>query len=134
MLGRNNPHFMIITALTLSGIWGSAETSPSDATPNRLLSEQSPYMQQHAYNPVDWFPWGVEALEKAKTEGKVVLLSIGYSTCRWCHVMNRESFSNPKIAAYLNEHFVCIKVDREERPDVDGVYINFVQQLTGCGG
>ena len=134
MPGRNTPHFMIITALTLSGIWVSAETSPSDATPNRLLSEQSPYLQQHAYNPVDWFPWGDEAFEKAKTEGKVVLLSIGYSTCHWCHVMNRESFSNPEIAAYLNEHFVCIKVDREERPDVDYVYMNFVQQLTGSGG
>ncbi len=83
---------------------------------------------------MDWFPWCDEAFEKAKTEGKVVLLSIGYSTCHWCHVMNRESFSNPKIADYLNEHFVCIEVDREERPDVDGVYINFVQQLTGCGG
>ena len=125
---------MIITALTLSGIWVSAETSPSNATPNRLLSEQSPYLQQHAYNPVDWFPWCDEAFEKAKTEGKVVLLSIGYSTCHWCHVMNRESFSNPKIADYLNEHFVCIKVDREERPDIDGVYMNFVQQLTGSGG
>ena len=125
---------MIITALTLSGIWVSAETSPSNATPNRLLSEQSPYLQQHAYNPVDWFPWCDEAFEKAKTEGKVVLLSIGYSTCHWCHVMNRESFSNPEIADYLNEHFVCIKVDREERPDIDGVYMNFVQQLTGSGG
>lgn len=134
MPGRNTPHFMIITALTLSGIWVSAETSPSDATPNRLLSKQSPYLQQHAYNPVDWFPWGDEAFEKAKAEEKVVLLSIGYSTCHWCHVMNRESFSNPEIAAYLNEYFVCIKVDREERPDVDGVYMNFVQQLTGSGG
>ncbi len=102
--------------------------------PNRLIDEQSPYLQQHAYNPVDWFPWGDEAFAKAKSEGKLVLLSVGYSTCHWCHVMNRESFSNPEIAAYLNEHYVCIKVDREERPDVDGVYMNFVQQLTGSGG
>ncbi len=112
----------------------AADMPPPDAKPNRLIHEQSPYLQQHAYNPVDWFAWGDEAFEKAKAENKVVLLSIGYSTCHWCHVMNRESFSNPETAAYLNEYFVCIKVDREERPDVDGVYMNFVQQLTGGGG
>tara|TARA_B110000467_G_C18328956_1_gene491450 strand:+ start:648 stop:3089 length:2442 start_codon:yes stop_codon:yes gene_type:complete len=112
----------------------AAEMPSPDAKPNRLINEQSPYLQQHAYNPVDWFAWSDEAFEKAKAENKVVLLSIGYSTCHWCHVMNRESFSNPETAAYLNEHFVCIKVDREERPDVDSVYMNFVQQLTGGGG
>jgi uncharacterized protein YyaL (SSP411 family) len=101
---------------------------------NRLANAQSPYLQQHADNPVDWYPWGDEAFEKAKREKKVVLLSIGYSTCHWCHVMNRESFSDPDIADYLNEHFVCIKVDREERPDIDQVYMTFVQQLTGTGG
>ncbi len=125
---------MIFAALKICGQWISADTSQINTKPNRLLYEQSPYLQQHAYNPVDWYPWGDEAFEKAKTEGKVVLLSIGYSTCHWCHVMNRESFSNSDIAAYLNEHYVCIKVDREERPDVDSVYMNFVQQLTGSGG
>jgi len=120
----------ILFALALNG----AEKPSPDAKPNRLIHEQSPYLQQHAYNPVDWFAWGDEAFAKAKAENKVVLLSIGYSTCHWCHVMNRESFSNAETAAYLNEHFVCIKVDREERPDVDRVYMNFVQQLTGGGG
>ncbi len=131
---RHAPSFAILSGLMLSGILLNAETPPPDAKPNRLLTEQSPYLQQHAYNPVDWFPWGDEAFAKAKAEGKIVLLSIGYSTCHWCHVMNRESFSNPEIAAYLNENFVCIKVDREERPDIDSVYMNFVQQLTGGGG
>lgn len=121
-------------ALALSGIVRSAEEPGPDAKPNRLIDEQSPYLQQHAYNPVDWYPWGDEAFAKANAENKLVLLSVGYSTCHWCHVMNRESFSNPEIAAFLNEHFVCIKVDREERPDVDGVYMTFVQQLTGAGG
>lgn len=91
-------------------------------------------MQQHAFNLVDWLPWGDEAFEKAKAEVKVVLLSIGYSNYHWCLVMNQESFSNPEIADYFNEHFVSIKVDCEEHTDVDGVYINFVQQLTDCGG
>lgn len=119
-----------LLALTLN----AAEKPLPELKPNRLIHEQSPYLQQHAHNPVDWFAWSDEAFEKAQAENKVVLLSIGYSTCHWCHVMNRESFSDPDIAAYLNEHFVCIKVDREERPDVDHVYMNFVQQLTGGGG
>jgi len=101
---------------------------------NRLVNAQSPYLQQHANNPVAWYPWGNEAFEKAQRENKMVFLSIGYSTCHWCHVMNRESFSDPDIAAYLNENFVSIKVDREERPDIDQVYMTFVQQLTGSGG
>lgn len=101
---------------------------------NRLVNAQSPYLQQHANNPVAWYPWGNEAFEKAQRENKMVFLSIGYSTCHWCHVMNRESFSDPNIAAYLNENFVSIKVDREERPDIDQVYMTFVQQLTGSGG
>ena len=107
---------------------------PDDAKPNRLVNEQSPYLLQHAYNPVDWYPWGNEAFEKALAENKLVLVSIGYSTCHWCHVMNRESFSDPEIAQYLNDNYICIKVDREERPDIDGVYMNFVQALTGSGG
>ena len=102
--------------------------------PNRLITTTSPYLQQHAYNPVDWYPWGPEALERARREDKPIFLSIGYSTCHWCHVMAHESFENPAIAAIMNEHFVNIKLDREERPDLDETYMNAVQVLTGHGG
>jgi uncharacterized protein YyaL (SSP411 family) len=101
---------------------------------NRLASEQSPYLLQHAHNPVDWFPWGPEAFEKARREDKPIFLSIGYSTCHWCHVMERESFENEAIAALMNRDYVPIKVDREERPDVDRIYMTFVQATTGGGG
>ncbi len=101
---------------------------------NRLIKEKSPYLLQHAYNPVDWFPWGEEAFEKARRENKAIFLSIGYSTCHWCHVMEHESFENDSIAATMNNHFVSIKVDREERPDVDKVYMSAVQAMTGSGG
>jgi uncharacterized protein len=101
---------------------------------NRLIREKSPYLLQHAHNPVDWFPWGEEAFGKAREENKPIFLSVGYSTCHWCHVMEHESFENPGIAATLNRHFVSIKVDREERPDVDRVYMLFVQSTTGSGG
>jgi uncharacterized protein YyaL (SSP411 family) len=101
---------------------------------NRLARERSPYLLQHAQNPVDWFPWGDEAFTKARAEGKPIFLSIGYSTCHWCHVMEHESFENDEVAAALNEQFVAIKVDREERPDVDRVYMTFVQATTGSGG
>ncbi|MEQ1948219.1 MAG: thioredoxin domain-containing protein [Bryobacteraceae bacterium] len=101
---------------------------------NRLANEKSPYLLQHAHNPVDWYPWSDEAFEKAKREDKPVFLSIGYSTCHWCHVMERESFESEEIAALLNKEFVAIKVDREERPDVDRVYMLFVQASTGGGG
>ncbi|MDE3059018.1 MAG: thioredoxin domain-containing protein [Bacteroidota bacterium] len=103
-------------------------------TPNRLIAEKSPYLLQHAYNPVDWFPWGEEAFAKARRGDKPIFLSIGYSTCHWCHVMEHESFENEETAALMNEHFVCIKVDREERPDVDRVYMAAVQTMTGSGG
>jgi len=102
--------------------------------PNRLISEKSPYLLQHAHNPVDWYPWGEEAFAKARAEDKPIFLSVGYSTCHWCHVMERESFENTGIAALLNESFVCIKIDREERPDIDRVYMTFVQATTGGGG
>ncbi len=102
--------------------------------PNRLINEKSPYLLQHAYNPVDWYPWGVEAFLKARVEEKPIFLSIGYSSCHWCHVMERESFENPEIADLLNRYFVSIKVDREERPDVDEIYINAVQLMTGRAG
>ncbi|MCL2072057.1 MAG: thioredoxin domain-containing protein [Oscillospiraceae bacterium] len=101
---------------------------------NRLASEKSPYLHQHANNPVDWFPWGEEAFEKARREDKPVFLSIGYSTCHWCHVMEKESFCDSHVAELLNTHFVSVKVDREERPDVDSVYMSVCQALTGAGG
>ncbi len=102
--------------------------------PNRLIHETSPYLLQHAYNPVDWYPWGDEAFAKAKYENKLVLVSIGYSSCHWCHVMERECFEDPATAALMNANYVCIKVDREERPDVDHVYMTAVQLITGRGG
>ncbi len=101
---------------------------------NRLADETSPYLLQHAHNPVAWYPWGPEALEKSKKEDKPILLSIGYSACHWCHVMERESFESEDIAALMNEHFVSIKVDREERPDLDEIYMSAVQIMTGSGG
>jgi uncharacterized protein YyaL (SSP411 family) len=101
---------------------------------NRLAKESSPYLLQHAHNPVDWFPWGPEAFEKAKREKKLIFLSIGYSACHWCHVMERESFANPDVAKVLNEHFVCIKVDREERPDVDDIYMTALSVYGEGGG
>ena len=91
--------------------------------PNRLIHEKSPYLLQHAHNPVDWYPWGEEAFERARREDKPIFLSIGYSTCYWCHVMEREVFEDESIAALMNRAVVCIKVDREERPDIDRVYI-----------
>ncbi len=102
--------------------------------PNRLIRETSPYLRQHADNPVDWYPWGEEALEKARREDKPIFLSIGYAACHWCHVMAHESFEDPETAAILNAHFVPVKVDREERPDLDAIYIQAVQMLTGSAG
>src|SRR3954470_10425118 len=103
-------------------------------TRNRLAREKSPYLLQHASNPVEWFPWGDEAFSKARLENKPIFLSIGYSTCHWCHVMAHESFENADVAAVLNASFVPIKVDREERPDVDRVYMTVLQGTTGSGG
>jgi uncharacterized protein YyaL (SSP411 family) len=102
--------------------------------PNQLQNETSPYLLQHADNPVDWYPWGEEALQKAKEEDKPILLSIGYAACHWCHVMAHESFEDPETAAYMNEHFINIKVDREERPDIDSIYMSAVVAMTGQGG
>jgi uncharacterized protein YyaL (SSP411 family) len=101
---------------------------------NRLIHSTSPYLLQHAHNPVDWYPWGEEALEKARREDKPIFLSLGYAACHWCHVMERESFENPAIAEVLNRHFVSIKVDREERPDLDETYMLATQLMTGRGG
>ncbi|HXJ62805.1 MAG TPA: thioredoxin domain-containing protein [Actinomycetota bacterium] len=114
----------------MSATHGSADDRP----PNRLAGETSPYLLQHAHNPVDWYPWGPEALERARREDRPILLSVGYAACHWCHVMERESFEDPETAALMNEHFVSIKVDREERPDVDAIYMDAVQAMTGSGG
>jgi uncharacterized protein YyaL (SSP411 family) len=110
------------------------EPEPKKGPANRLARESSPYLLQHAHNPVDWFPWGPEAFAKAKKENKLVFLSIGYSSCHWCHVMERESFANKEVAQILNEHFVCIKVDREERPDLDHIYMTALNVLGQNGG
>lgn len=118
---------LFLLSLSLCTLGGAAE-------PNRLIHEQSPYLRQHAHNPVDWYPWGEAAFAKAQAENKPIFLSIGYSTCHWCHVMADESFADEATAAILNDHFVAIKVDREERPDVDHIYMTFVQAATGHGG
>ena len=104
----------------------SKELSGAAGQPNRLIAEESPYLLQHAYNPVHWYPWGEEAFEAARKEDKPIFLSVGYSTCHWCHVMAHESFEDPDVAELLNQSFICIKVDREERPDID-------QYVHGCG-
>ena len=101
---------------------------------NKLIHEKSPYLFQHAHNPVDWYPWGSEAFEKARSEDKMLFVSIGYATCHWCHVMERESFEDPDLAEYLNNHFVPVKVDREERPDVDKIHMDALHALGQQGG
>ena len=117
-----------------SNILRSESRVPKKGKPNHLIQEKSPYLQQHAYNPVDWYPWCEEAFQKALRENKPVFLSIGYSTCHWCHVMEHESFEDEEVAKILNENFVSIKVDREERPDIDSVYMSACQALIGSGG
>src|SRR3954464_3169099 len=101
---------------------------------NALARETSPYLRQHQDNPVDWLPWGEEALRRARKHERPLLVSIGYSSCHWCHVMERESFEDPETAQLMNERFVCVKVDREERPDIDAIYMEAVQTMTGQGG
>ena len=109
------------------------DTTHYDHT-NTLINETSPYLLQHAHNPVDWFPWGDEALEKAKAENKLLLISIGYAACHWCHVMEHESFEDSVVAKRMNDNFICIKIDREERPDIDQIYMNAVQLMSQRGG
>ena len=101
---------------------------------NHLINETSPYLLQHVHNPVDWYPWDDEALQKARSENKVILISIGYSACHWCHVMEKESFEDETVAKLMNENFINIKIDREERPDLDHIYMDAVQAMTGSGG
>ncbi len=121
-----------LAVLALAAAAAGQENEPRPV--NRLAKETSPYLRQHQHNPVDWHPWGPEALKKAKELDRPIFLSIGYAACHWCHVMERESFEDPKIAALMNAHFVCIKVDREERPDLDEIYMMSVQAMTGQGG
>ncbi len=125
--------FLIVTAAAAVFLFAS-EASDTDGHTNRLAEEASPYLQQHAHNPVDWYPWGEQAKEKARREDKPIFLSVGYSTCHWCHVMAHESFENEEVAAILNEHYVPVKVDREERPDIDAQYMLATQMFTGRGG
>src|ERR1700684_873053 len=106
----------------------------SEHAPNRLIHETSPYLLQHAHNPVDWYPWSEEALQRARQDDKPILVSIGYSACHWCHVMERESFEDEGTARFMNEHFINIKIDREERPDLDHIYMDAVQAITGSRG
>src|SRR5919198_1097169 len=120
-------------------VWGHAGDDllswvASGDMANRLANETSPYLLQHKDNPVDWWPWGPEALEEARRREVPLLVSIGYSACHWCHVMERESFEDPDVAGYMNQHFVCAKVDREERTDVDAIYMEACQAMTGQGG
>ncbi|MGZ5505922.1 MAG: thioredoxin domain-containing protein, partial [Limisphaerales bacterium] len=126
-----------VFAFELSAATNNVELKPMPvhhAHTNRLSREKSPYLLQHQHNPVDWYAWGEDAFAKARNEHKPIFLSIGYSTCHWCHVMERESFENETVAEFLNKHFVSIKVDREERPDVDKIYMTTVQAITGQGG
>jgi len=134
MITRFRFGFLALTWLvTSNGVFAEQTAARLEQT-NRLAQEKSPYLLQHAHNPVDWYPWGEEAFAKARRESKPIFLSVGYSTCHWCHVMAHESFENEEIAAIMNREFVNIKVDREERPDVDRVYMTFVQATTGSGG
>ncbi|XP_069785510.1 spermatogenesis-associated protein 20 isoform X4 [Narcine bancroftii] len=126
---RNCPNRSLVRTIFITMATGGSEEHN-----NRLIHEKSPYLLQHAYNPVDWYPWGPDAFAKAKKEDKPIFLSVGYSTCHWCHVMERESFENKEISKIMNKNFVCIKVDREERPDVDQVYMMFLQATSGGGG
>ena len=133
-----NPHIISLWLLAIT-TGCSVASEPQEemnmhSYTNRLAQEKSPYLLQHAHNPVDWFPWGDEAFEKAKADDKPIFLSIGYATCHWCHVMEHESFENEEIAKLMNEAFVCIKVDREERPDIDSIYMTVCQMMTGSGG
>ncbi len=130
--GRQSSASSAGTSASRSGVEGSESAQPRPA--NRLARETSPYLLQHAHNPANWYPWGPEAFERAKREGKLIFLSVGYSTCYWCHVMERESFENDEVAKILNEHYIAIKVDREERPDIDEQYMLASQLLTGRGG
>ncbi len=127
-------HLLVVTGFCLPYLLVASVSKADNAHSNRLAYEKSPYLLQHAHNPVDWYPWGNEAFEKSKKEDKPILLSIGYSTCHWCHVMETESFEDTKTAEIMNQNYISIKVDREERPDIDHVYMSYVMATTGSGG
>src|SRR2546425_7761984 len=130
---RRSP-FVTLLATACVGVVLAGASEAAPARPNHLLGQSSPYLLQHLYNPIDWYPWGDEALDRAKQEDRPIFLSIGYSACHWCHVMEREAFSDPEVARILNERFVPIKVDREERPDLDDLYMTAVLAMNGSGG
>ena len=126
---------LILFLLSCKSPNSSAQQSSEHKYTNHLVNQSSPYLLQHAHNPVDWYPWGEEALKKAEEEDKMILISVGYAACHWCHVMEEESFEDTRVARIMNEHFVSIKVDREERPDIDDIYMTACQMATGksCG-
>ena len=126
--------FVCVELLSSFGADPKSSTENESEYTNHLINEKSPYLLQHAHNPVDWYPWGEEAFATARKENKPIFLSVGYSTCHWCHVMERESYSDPETAKIMNANFVSVKVDREERPDIDNIYMTFVQATTGSGG
>ena len=134
MLHFRNTILILFFQLFLLSCTSQSETMSQHKHTNHLIHESSPYLLQHAHNPVDWYPWGEEALKKAKTENKLLLISVGYAACHWCHVMERETFEDSLAAELMNQHFVCVKVDREERPDIDQIYMDAVQLMTGRGG
>jgi uncharacterized protein YyaL (SSP411 family) len=134
MRNRRSGLLAALAALLAAAAAVPAPPGEGQGKPNRLAQENSPYLRQHAHNPVDWFPWGPEAFAKAAREKKLIFLSIGYSSCHWCHVMERESFSDPEVAKLLNDWFVCVKVDREERPDVDEIYMTALHLMRNRGG
>src|SRR5690554_5063639 len=121
-------------AISILALFSTCDMENNTPKSNDLIHESSPYLLQHAYNPVDWKPWGEEALKLAAEQNKPLLISIGYSACHWCHVMEKESFEDTAVARIMNENFICIKVDREERPDIDQIYMNAVQLMSGQGG
>ena len=126
--------FSLVMVLGQSACQDNSQHMETHKHTNKLINQTSPYLLQHAHNPVNWYPWGEEALQKAKDENKILLISVGYSACHWCHVMEHESFENEEVAKLMNAHFICIKVDREERPDIDQIYMSAVQLMTGSGG
>src|SRR6476646_9510691 len=131
---RARPLLLAVVIASCAGVGAQEDPVEKKAQRNRLAGEKSPYLLQHAANPVDWFPWGEDAFAEARRRAVPIFLSIGYSTCYWCHVMERESFESEAIARLMNERFVCIKIDREERPDVDDLYMAATQMMTGHGG
>lgn len=132
-----NNYFLLVSLIALVSCGQHQKMNKTTNThphTNQLINETSPYLLQHAHNPVNWYPWGQDALDKAKKENKLIIVSIGYAACHWCHVMEHESFEDAEVAKFMNDHFISIKVDREERPDIDQIYMDAIQLITGSGG